>query len=102
MGGCHRLQRVWHLVQFARTRAEGGGRAKPAGVRGCQIWMKIGSPAPASVSELTFVTADTRTPHTIDFDTADGGKLVFYWCRWVKTCGQPGPGTPLVNATVAA
>lgn len=95
-------QRLRHVIHFARTVAEGGGRAKPVGVPGCQIWMKIGSPAPASESDLTFVTEDTRTPRTFDFDPADGGKLVYYWCRWVNPRGQPGPWAAPVNATVVA
>jgi hypothetical protein len=95
-------QRLRHVIHFARTLTEGGGRAKPAGVRGCQIWMKIGSPAPASESDLSFVTEDTRTPHTIDFDPADGGKLVYYWSRWVNPRGQTGPWAAPVNATVVA
>lgn len=95
-------QRLRHVVNFTRTQAEGGGRGKPPGVRGCQIWMKIGAPAPVSESDLTFVTEDTRTPHTIEFDAADAGKLVFYWCRWVNTRGETGPWAAPVSATVVA
>jgi hypothetical protein len=95
-------QRLRHVINFSRTSAEGGGRGKPAGVRGCQIWMKIGAPAPASDADLSFVTEDTRSPHTIDFENADGGKLVFYWCRWVNTRGETGPWAAPVSATVVA
>jgi hypothetical protein len=93
-------QRLRHVINFSRTQAEGGGRGKPLGVRGCQIFMKIGAPAPASESDLTFVTEDTRTPHLIEFDNADAGKLVFYWCRWVNTRGETGPWAAPVSATV--
>jgi len=93
-------QRLQHTIQFARTQAEGGGRGKPAGVRGCQIWMKIGAPAPVAESDLAFVTEDTRTPHTINFENADAGKLVFYWCRWVNSKGDIGPWAAPVSATI--
>ena len=93
-------KRLQHTIQFSRTQAEGGGRAKPLGVRGCQIWMKIGAPAPVSESDRNFVTEDTRTPHAINFDNADAGKLVFYWCRWVNSKGDPGPWAAPVSATI--
>jgi hypothetical protein len=75
-------------------------KAKPAGVRGCEIWLKVGTPLPVSAADLTFVTLDTRTPHVIPFDGADGGKLVTYWLRWVSTRGETGPWSAAVSATV--
>ena len=93
-------QRLRHIINFSRTQSEGGGRGKPLGVRGCHIYMKIGAPAPASESDLTFVTEDTRTPHLIEFDNADASKLVFYWCRWVNPRGETGPWAAPVSATV--
>lgn len=92
-------QRLQHTVHFVDT-ATPTSKAKPAGVRGCEIWMKVGPPLPAAASELDFVTLDTRTPHTIAFDGADGGKLVTYWLRWVSTRGAVGPWSAAVSATV--
>ena len=62
--------------------------------------MNVGTPPPASAGELSFVTLDTRTPHLISFDGADGGKLVTYWLRWVSTRGATGPWSAAVSATV--
>lgn len=75
-------------------------KAKPPGVRGCQILMKIGSPAPTSASELQFVVTDSRTPHDIEFAVADVGKSVYYWLRWENTRGEPGPWSAMISATV--
>jgi hypothetical protein len=90
-----------HTIRFADSGTP-TSKAKPAGVRGCEIWMKVGTPPPASASELAFVTLDTRTPHVIAFDGADGGKSVTYWLRWVSTRGEIGPWSAAVTATVPA
>ena len=92
-------QRLQHTVSFADS-ATPTSKAKPAGVRGCEIWMKVGPPPPASAGDLQFVTLDTRTPHLITFDGADANKTVTYWLRWVSTRGQAGPWSAAVSATV--
>ena len=66
-------QRLRHTIHFA-DESTPTSKAKPAGVRGAQVWMKVGDPAPADASECVYVATDTRTPHTIDFDGADGKK----------------------------
>jgi hypothetical protein len=94
-------QRLAHTVHFADS-ATPTSRAKPAGVRGCEIWMKVGTPAPVDPSELSFVTLDTRTPHTVPFAGSDANKTVTYWLRWVSTRGETGPWSAAVSATVPA
>jgi hypothetical protein len=92
-------ERLRHTIHF-RDSTTPTSKAKPAGVHGAEIWMKIGTPAPVDPSELSFVTLDTRTPHVIAFDGADAGKTVTYWLRWVSTGGEVGPWGPAVAATV--
>jgi hypothetical protein len=92
-------QRLQHTVHFTDS-ATPTSKARPAGVRGCEIWMKVGAPPPAGASELDFVTLDSRTPHTIPFDAADGGQPVTYWLRWVSNRGEAGPWSAAVTATV--
>ncbi len=75
-------------------------KAKPAGVRGCEIWTKVGDPAPLDLSETQYQATDTRTPHLLTFDGADGGKTVHIIGRWVNTKGEPGPISETVSATV--
>ena len=86
-----------HTIHFRDAGAT--AKAKPAGVRGCEIWMKLGTP-PAAISDLDFVTLDTRTPHVITFAMADAGQPVHYRLRWVSTRGEPGPWSAIVTATV--
>ena len=92
-------ERLQHTIHF-RDATTPTSKAKPAGVRGAEIWMKVGTPAPVDASELSFVTLDTRTPHVITFDGADANKTVTYWLRWVSTGGGVGPWGPAVAATV--
>jgi len=75
-------------------------RAKPDGVRGCQIWEKIGAPAPVSASDLIFVAETTKSPFLNHFNGADAGKMVYYWFRWVNTRGEVGPWSAMVSATI--
>ncbi|MGB4776266.1 MAG: hypothetical protein WBP45_13910 [Daejeonella sp.] len=89
-------QRLQHTVSFTDF---DGSLAKPAGVRGCQIWMKIGSPV-AHISELSYLATDTRSPYTCLFDVADAGKAVYYWLRWENTRGETGPWSDAVMATI--
>jgi hypothetical protein len=92
-------QRLQHTIHFSDA-ATPTSMAKPPGVRGCEIWMKVGSPPPTSAADLAFVTLDTRTPHVIAFDGADANKTVAYWLRWVSTRGETGPWSAAVSATV--
>ncbi|MEC4049152.1 hypothetical protein OX284_006900 [Flavobacterium sp. SUN046] len=80
---------------------EDGSQGKPAGVRGCQIWFKIGAPAIDPV-ELTYLTTDTASPYTHRFAGEFAGKNVYYWLRWENTRGEVGPWSDVVIATVTA
>ena len=75
-------------------------RAKPDGVRGCQVWEKIGAPAPVSATDLIFVAETTKSPFVNHFNGADAGKMVYYWMRWVNTRGEVGPWSTMVSATI--
>ena len=88
-------QRLKHTVHFVDSGTP-TSKAKPAGVQGCEIRMKVGDPAPTGPNDLEFVTIDSKTPHTIDFEASDAGKRVVYWIRWVSKRGEPGPwGAPI-------
>ncbi len=92
-------QRLQHTISFSDATTP-TSKAKPAGVRGCEIWMKVGPPLPVTAADLAFVTLDTRTPHVIAFDGADANKTITYWLRWVSTRGETGPWSAAVSATV--
>ncbi len=93
-------ERLRHVVEASKTAEEGGALGKPAGVRGVQLWRKIGDPAPVNESELEFVSEFTRTRMTLDYQMSQGGLTVYYQARWVGTRGDAGPWGEMVSATV--
>ena len=99
VGRIEQPNRLEHNLHFADATTP-TLKAKPAGVRGCQIWVKIGTTPPASVSELNYLATDTRTPYVAQFDAADAGKTAYYWLRWENTKGETGPWSSAVSATV--
>ena len=100
VGSIDTSQRLQHTISFVDANSP-TSRAKPDGVRGCQIWIKIGNPAPTDPSELTFVATDTRSPYIMQFDGADATKNAFYWLRWENTRGEVGPWSDAVMATIS-
>lgn len=97
-------QRLQHTIHFA-DEATPTRKAKPAGVAGAEIWVKlapVADPPPADPAALTFIALDTRTPYVLDFDGPDGGQNAHYMLRWVNTKGQKGPWSETASATVGA
>ena len=89
-----------HTISFS-DESTPNSSAKPDGVRGCQIWMKLGSPV-ADVSELQYVATDTASPYVNHFQGVNAGKPVYYWLRWENTRGETGPWSDAVMATIPA
>lgn len=90
-------QRLQHTISF---RDEGAlNKAKPEGVRGCEIWCAIGS-APTNIADARYLATDTATPYLTTFAAADAGKQVHYFLRWVNTRNQSGPWSETTSATV--
>ena len=94
-------ERLRHVIAFA-DEATPTRKAKPKGVMGAEIWVKIGDPPPVDPSELSFLSVDTRTPYTADYDGADGGKTAHYMLRWTNTRGEKGPWSETASATIGA
>ena len=94
-------QRLRHVIAFV-DEATPTKKAKPAGVMGAELWVKIGDPAPVDPDELTFLSLDTRTPYTADYTGADAKKTAHYMLRWVNTKGEKGPWSETASATIGA
>jgi hypothetical protein len=90
--------RLQHSISFT-DEAAGNSAAKPADAHGCEIYMKIGSPA-ATISELQYVATCTKPPFINHFDLADAGKPAYYRLRWVNAHGKPGPWSGESMATI--
>ncbi len=99
MGTVGTNNRLQQSIQF-RDSVNTGTKAKPAGVRGCEVWSKIGGPAPTDASQLTFVGLATRTPYLINYTGAQAGLTVYLWLRWVSTNGLFGPWSEVLTATI--
>ena len=89
-----------HTISYS-DEATPRSKAKPAGVHGCEIWMKIDGAAPVDASELGYVATDTSSPYTVNFEGKYAGKTVYYWLRWVNTRGEHGPWSSAISALVA-
>jgi hypothetical protein len=75
-------------------------RARPHGVIGCEIWVKVGDPAPVAETELTFLGLDTHSPYTAEHAMADAGKTAHYRLRWVLNNGGKSPWSEIESATI--
>ena len=91
-------KRLEHTINFMD---EDGSLAKPEGVRGCQIWVKVGASA-KDPDELRYLATDSKTPYVYHYDGADGGKPAYYWLRWENTRGDVGPWSDEVMGTIGA
>ncbi|MCX5634526.1 MAG: hypothetical protein NTW55_01595 [Planctomycetota bacterium] len=97
-------QRLRHEIRFS-DEATPTKRAKPAGVMGCEIWVKVsaaGEAAPSDADGLSFLSLDSASPYVAEYDGANGGKTAHYMLRWVKSGGEKGPWSETVSATIAA
>lgn len=94
-------QRLQHTIDFTDETTP-TRRAKPAGVIGAEIWVKVDGPPPVDPGELTFLAVDTRAPYTRDYDGAQGSKPAHYMLRWVNSRGEVGPWSATVTATIGA
>ncbi|NOT00490.1 MAG: hypothetical protein HOP29_07670 [Phycisphaerales bacterium] len=94
-------QRLRHVVAFT-DEATPTRTARPAGVMGAEVWVKIGGPPPVDPGECTFLALDTRTPYMAEYSGADGNKTAHYLLRWVSTRGDKGPWSETASATIGA
>ena len=100
MAGC--IQRLQHTIAFMDETTP-TSKAKPAGVLGAEIWVKVDDPPPVDPdTDLRFLGVDTRTPYLAQFSGADGGKPAHYMARWVNTRGEKGPWSETLTVTISA
>jgi len=94
-------QRLRHIITFVDETTP-NTRAKPEGVSGGEVSVKVGGPPPVDPDECVYLATDTRTPYTAEYEGADGGKVAHYMLRWVNTRGERGPWSQTVSATITA
>jgi hypothetical protein len=91
-------QRLRHVIYYQDSGS--GTKKKPAGVAYCEIWAKVGGPAPTDAIQLTYLGNATKSPQMEDYSAAQAGQTVYYWLRWVNTRGEFGPWGVQVSATI--
>lgn len=89
-------QRLRHLIHFRNQGST--SKAKPPGVRACEIWCALG-PA-ATLADARYLATVTASPCLHTYNPADAGKSAHYFLRWVNTRNQPGPWSETVTATI--
>ena len=101
IGSVDTSQRLEHRISFIDEKAATSQtRAKPDGVRACQIWVKIDGTAPTDVKECQFLAEDSATPYLAVYSGTDAGKTAYYILRWVSTRGETGPISETIAATI--
>ena len=99
VGNIDTSARLRHTLNFT-DEATPTSRAKPAGVAACEVWLFIGTTAPAGPDTMHLQAVDRSTPYVMDFDSADAGKTAWWALRWVNTKGEHGPWSATVSATI--
>ncbi len=97
-------KRLRHTLRYV-DEATPTRRARPRGVIGAEVWVKVttpGDPPPSDPGELTFLLLRTRTPAVAAFTGPDGGKTAHYMLRWLSTRGEAGPWSETASATIGA
>lgn len=96
--------RLRHSLSF-RDEHHTTRRAKPAGARGCQIWIFI-TPVRglgfAEMGEFRFLAEATRTPFVHDFSAEWIGQTAYYQLRWVNSRSEAGPWSGIFSAMIGA
>ncbi len=89
-----------HVLRVGEYRPRAcGKRPRDLGVEIWGVLTAIGEPTPTDPAAFRFIALDTRTPFTMEYEAADGGKNAHYLLRWANAAGQRGPWSE--TATVA-
>jgi len=75
-------------------------KAKPAGIIGCEVWVKIGGATPKDASELNYTAICTGNYYVAKYDGNQAGLTVYYWLRWVNTRGERGPWSHTISSMI--
>lgn len=91
--------RLQHSISFF-DQASAHSNAKPEGVSGCEIYLKVDGEAPKSMDEMHFQGTCSASPFVVKFDATKAGKIAYYWLRWVNRKGEAGPWSTVVSAMI--
>ncbi len=100
VGRVQKSDRFRHVIHFVDEETL-NRRAKPEGVFGCEIWVKLGDAPPIDPDkELKFLGTNTSAPFEVSYRGEDAGKTAHYMLRWVNKRGKTGPWSATVSAII--
>ena len=78
-------------------------KAKPEGVSGMMLAVAVAAStaAPPAPEAAPVYGIATRQPYRVQFDTADKGKVAFYYGRWITGAGKVGPWSTVAQLMIA-
>lgn len=87
-----------HTVKFYDNVLETKG--KPDGVKGAEIWCKIGGEATMNEDDYRYLGTDTASPYLAVHRPENVGKQAHYIARWVNGRGEYGAWSNTETATI--
>lgn len=87
-----------HEITFYDNESESKG--KPEGVRGAQIWVKIGGESSVNEDDYKYLATDTASPYVVVHKAEDVGKQAYYLLRWENPKGETGAWSNVFSATI--
>jgi hypothetical protein len=91
-------QPLRHTVVFYDNELDGKG--KPEGVKGAEIFVKIGGEATMNEDDYRYLGTDTASPYLAVHKAENVGKQAHYLLRWVNTKNESGAWSNPVSATI--
>lgn len=89
-----------HTVRFFMQGEDSDSTRKPKGVKGCNIYVKVGDELPTSVKEAALITMDTKSPYNYTHEPEDIGKKAHYIALWVNNDDEKSPQSETFSVTV--
>ena len=87
-----------HTIIFFDT--ESSTKGKPEGVKGAEIWCKIGGEATMNEDDYRYLGTDTASPYLAIHKAENVGKQAHYLLRWVNPKNEAGAWSNAVSATI--
>ena len=87
-----------HVLGYAIV--EVGGRSKPAGAIGLQLFCHVGDAPPKGPGEARFLRFISKQPYAVDFKAEQVGQTAHYYARWQTLTGETGPWSQVLRMTV--
>ncbi|MDR2563587.1 MAG: hypothetical protein LBC98_06565 [Prevotellaceae bacterium] len=75
-------------------------KAKPIGVRGCEIRYSVLDTPPTTTDDLQRSEFSSRASHILKFDEAQRGKTIYIILRWDSTRGDKGPWSEIISTII--